>query len=607
MATDSELLQEFVRHKSDAAFAEIVSRYSNLVFAAARRQVSEPHLAEDVTQTAFIVLARRAESVSAPRLAAWLLVTTRLCALDAIKKQNRRSHYEQEAALQKSEVSEPVEPIDPQIPKLLDEALTYLRPRDCTAVAMRYLQDKPVSEVAAAIGVTPNAAQKILSRSLVKLRNILGRRGIAAPSIAILTAALLHESAQTAPAALAAACAAPELASTPQALAVSKAIGHGMTIAKIKIAALAAAIFLVIPAAAVVIHSHIAKPSAAPQAQAALDDSAPAPSGDDTPAASPVDPTLAAPGKHILSIPNDSFVNYSDNPDQFQMGVDPDTRRASDSPPASFVQATSAVATRGVRFYAIPTGLVGGRTVRIRIAGWMKSQDVEKTCGLNVIVMGPDGKSEVVDKMEDRPIRGTTDWKQYYSVVEVPPDAREIVLKIFLRGAGEVWADDFQIDEVGKDVAATDDSNWRLTGKAAGEFTAAIDPDELRDGQPAFRIGSTTARRKQSANYQRTDRAVQKYAGHRIKVSAWMKSEEVLADAGIQINVMNDDEDSIADDGQSPHRPVRNTTDWKLYTAYADVPKNAASIQWGFILNGGGNIWVDLDSAKLEIADGPGQ
>jgi hypothetical protein len=41
-----------------------------------------------------------------------------------------------------------------------------------------------------------------------------------------------------------------------------------------------------------------------------------------------------------------------------------------------------------------------------------------------------------------------------------------------------------------------------------------------------------------------------------------------------------------------------------LYSAFANVPATAVKIQWGVMLNGRGSMWVDVDSAKLEIADG---
>ena len=62
--TDNQLLEAWATRRSDAAFAELLRRYVDLVYSAAFRAVSgDSHLAQDVTQTVFIELARKAGSL----------------------------------------------------------------------------------------------------------------------------------------------------------------------------------------------------------------------------------------------------------------------------------------------------------------------------------------------------------------------------------------------------------------------------------------------------------------------------------------------------------------------------------------------------------------
>src|SRR5881394_1821496 len=100
---DFQLLREYADHASEPAFRELVARYIDLVYSSAARQVRDPHTAEDVTQTVFIILAQKARQIR-PQLvlSGWLLGVTRFAARDHLKRQRRRRHYEHAAALERT-------------------------------------------------------------------------------------------------------------------------------------------------------------------------------------------------------------------------------------------------------------------------------------------------------------------------------------------------------------------------------------------------------------------------------------------------------------------------------------------------------------------------
>ena len=58
---DAEFLKDFAETRSDATFKAVVDRHINLVYSAALHTTRDAHLAEEVAQTVFIILAKKAE------------------------------------------------------------------------------------------------------------------------------------------------------------------------------------------------------------------------------------------------------------------------------------------------------------------------------------------------------------------------------------------------------------------------------------------------------------------------------------------------------------------------------------------------------------------
>ena len=210
---DHELLDEFARTESEAAFAALVGRYVNLVYSTARRFAGNPHHAEEITQAVFIILARKAGKLS-PRavLSGWLYQTTRLTAANFMKGEIRRQHREQEAYMQsiltepdwsRRSEAEADTAAWQQLAPHLDEAMGRLGETDRDAIVLRFFENKTAREVGAALKLTEAAAHKRVNRALEKLRKIFSKRGVTLSS-AIIAGAVSANSVHAAPAALAA-------------------------------------------------------------------------------------------------------------------------------------------------------------------------------------------------------------------------------------------------------------------------------------------------------------------------------------------------------------------------------------------------------------------
>jgi RNA polymerase sigma factor (sigma-70 family) len=199
LTDDNSLLEEYARHNSQEAFAALVSRHLNLVYSVALRQVRDWHLAEEITQAVFIILARKARSLSRKTiLAGWLCRTARYTSANALTIQRRRQQREQEAHMQ-STLNEPESETWKQIAPVLDDAMGRLPEKDHDAIVLRFFENRNFSEVGAALGTSEDAAKMRVSRALEKLRTSFKRRGIVATS-AIIASVLAAYSAQASPA-----------------------------------------------------------------------------------------------------------------------------------------------------------------------------------------------------------------------------------------------------------------------------------------------------------------------------------------------------------------------------------------------------------------------
>ena len=109
---------------------------------------------------------------------------------------------------------------------------------------------------------------------------------------------------------------------------------------------------------------------------------------------------------------------------------------------------------------------------RVRLSGFIKSENVDRWSGFWMRVDGPKGQQLSFDNMENRPIVGTTDWKKYDVVLDVPPGSVNIVLGVILSGKGKVWTDGVAIEAVGTDIPVTTIDPY--ADYFAGQFSKAV-------------------------------------------------------------------------------------------------------------------------------------
>ena len=199
---DMELLREYAIQASETAFETLVHRHTNLVYSTALRQVRDCHLAEEITQVVFVILAQKAKTLHRKTiLPGWLFKTARFVTTTELRNAIRRQQREQEAYMQTVSNKNESE-VWAEITPLLDEAIAQLNEKDRNVVMLRFFKQKQFQDVGLALGVSADAAQMRVTRAVEKLRMFFKKRGVLVP-VAVMTAAISANSVQAAPAMLA--------------------------------------------------------------------------------------------------------------------------------------------------------------------------------------------------------------------------------------------------------------------------------------------------------------------------------------------------------------------------------------------------------------------
>lgn len=188
--------------RQEAAFVRLVDRLGGLVFTSALRRTGSRTLAEEVTQTVFAILAKKAEALrSHPNLSAWVFRTTQLESAKAmrseIRHQRKIASFARETDARQEAPDESLAAWQAALPEL-DASLDQLAEKDRTLVIQRFFEGKRFAEIANSTGKSEAACKMQLKRALEKLASLLRSRGIAL-SVPIIATGLSAEFAKAAP------------------------------------------------------------------------------------------------------------------------------------------------------------------------------------------------------------------------------------------------------------------------------------------------------------------------------------------------------------------------------------------------------------------------
>jgi RNA polymerase sigma factor (sigma-70 family) len=608
---DHELLHEFVKDSSQEAFGELVERHLPVVYSAARRMVRDSHLAEEVAQSVFAMLAQKAGSLRrSVVLGGWLYNTTRNLAMHTVRTEQRRREREQIAcAMQALEQT----PGIPDIAEHLEPAMAELDPEDRDALVLRYLGERPLREVGAELGISEEAARKRVGRALERLRGVLEHGSVCTSTVPL--AAALAASMVTVPSGLAATVTTNALVPCTAATMITRV---GATVKAKTILAMIAGLIVVGAGTGAYL---LAEPKSAPSSA----------------------PARTVPGVRLA---NNIFLPFEGYPEQvavagqqygtallglgaalhtddrFSNDVSADVRRTTNSQPAGHIKCLVAPvspgsadylatlstrplqASRFTRYDVGTNSAISGK--RIRVSAWLKTREVDVKAGGFLVIVNAEGHIFACDPMTDRPINGTTEWNEIEMITDVPSEACTIYVGATLYGGGEIWVDDFQVALAPPDKAITDDRVWHVWSPNPTDYSLTTDQKETHDGHPTLRIAylpTDPAPRGSWMWWGQDIRDPDKYRGHTVRMTVWAKSENIDGNVRPNLRPKGPFFRLLAQDKKVGGKQIRRTTEWMQHTILCKIPEATQCLDTGFAFHGGGKLWIDMQSLKYEIAD----
>lgn len=163
--TDKELVRDVLQANNQRSFAEIVSRYSGMVFSKALGIVKREDLAKDVAQQTFIKAYERLAYWRSENLGPWLVSIAMHTALNELEREQRNRRL----SVEENDYDEGRE----RLLQRVEQAIDALPEQDCQIVKMHYFEQKKTDEIARLTGLSQSNVLVRLHRIRERLRKRL--------------------------------------------------------------------------------------------------------------------------------------------------------------------------------------------------------------------------------------------------------------------------------------------------------------------------------------------------------------------------------------------------------------------------------------------------
>ncbi|MCG8698197.1 MAG: helix-turn-helix domain-containing protein [Bacteroidales bacterium] len=141
---------------------------------------------------------------------------------------------------------------------------------------------------------------------------------------------------------------------------------------------------------------------------------------------------------------------------------------------------------------------------------------------------------------------------------------------------------------------------WYLAGSKPKSYTIGLDKSTYKTGGSSAFLESTDKKIDGFGTLMQSCGA-DDYLGKRVKMSAYVKSEDVTEWAGMWMRVDSRLNKKALSFDNMKDRPIKGTTEWTKYEIILDVPEDSGVLCYGILIGGTGKIW--FDNISFEVVD----
>ena len=114
------------------------------------------------------------------------------------------------------------------------------------------------------------------------------------------------------------------------------------------------------------------------------------------------------------------------------------------------------------------------------MTAYVKTENVNSWAGLWMRVDYYSARVLAFDNMQNRPIKGSTNWTKYEVILFVPKDATSITYGVLLDGTGQIWFKDVKLEVVEDTVPETGLTKGREPKEIPFEVRAKAIADQIK-------------------------------------------------------------------------------------------------------------------------------